>query len=110
MATVMEATPPARKADEVLEELISLLEGVASGRMLDRSLAVRYTELRPAALGGELRNRLPPFLLQCVSLYKFQDFIGLYAPDAERRLAFVRQAFADCRNAPPAGRTFDVFE
>jgi hypothetical protein len=111
MATSVQFVPPARVQEgPVLEDLIALLEEIASGRSPDRSVAVRYNELRSAVLASDLRGQLPPFLIQCVSVFRFQEFMGLLAPDRERRIAFLEQAFSGCRDGFARPRRRDFFD
>ncbi|MDB5672346.1 MAG: hypothetical protein JWO25_3305 [Alphaproteobacteria bacterium] len=95
---------------QLLDELREVLRSVTVMRGPERSVAVRYMEARSSLLAGPLASHAPPFLLQCVSLFKFHDFISLYAPDPERRMAFVDQSFEPCRRAISAVRRYDVFE
>jgi hypothetical protein len=95
---------------QLLDELREVLRSVVSGPGPERSLAVRYMEARAALLGGPLASHAPPFLLQCVSLFKFHDFIRLYAPDAQRRMAFVDQSFEACRRMVSTVRGYNVFD
>lgn len=94
---------------EKLEEMLEVLRAVASVRAPDRALAVRYTEARAALLAGRLRTFVPPYLIQCVSVFKFHDFINLFAPDAARRVEFIDQSFQACRKAVGFARRYDVF-
>jgi hypothetical protein len=109
VATLVSSLPPAPDPLQPVDELLGLLEAVASGQAAGRALAVRYMDIRADLLRGALSQRLPPFLLQCVSLSQFHDFITLFAPDRERRVAFLQQAFQPCR-APRPKRAFDIFD
>jgi hypothetical protein len=71
--------------------------------------AVRYTVCREALLGSELRSDVPGFLIQCVSIYKFHDFINLFDPKTDARIAFVEAAFSKCRAQFDSKRVYDVF-
>lgn len=93
---------------ETLQEMEELLRAVASSTP-HRLSAVRYTHCRAILLAGELRPALPGFLIQCVSIYKFHDFINLYDPKATARLAFLNAAFNECRAMLDLKRDFDVF-
>ncbi len=99
---------------EALQEMQELLVAASSAKSPPHRLsAVRYTLCRAALLEGELRSALPGFLIQCVSIYKFHDFINLYHPKPEARTEFVLDAFEDCRvlaaAAPVRRPGFDVF-
>lgn len=96
-------------AVEALQEMEELLRAVASSSTPHRLSAVRYTHCRAQLLAGELRPAVPGFLIQCVSIYKFHDFINLYHPKTDARLAFVESAFGDCRALIDSKRVYDVF-
>lgn len=53
---------------------------------------------------------MPGFLVQCVSLDKFQTFIYLYDPTPEARLGLVDSAFDKVAALVDAKRRYDVFE
>lgn len=72
--------------------------------------AVRYTQCRSVLLDSELRPAMPGFLVQCVSLDKFQTFIYLYDPDPAARIALVDAAFDKGRTLLDAKRRYDVFD
>jgi hypothetical protein len=94
---------------EALEEMQVLLLGTCSASTPNRISAVRYTLCRTILLDGELRPALPGFLIQCVSIFKFHDFISLYDPKAEARTAFVESAFANSRALLDSKHIYDVF-
>jgi hypothetical protein len=93
----------------VIEEVIEVLRSVASLRTPDRALAVRYHSARTAILASRFKSFVPPYLLQCVSVFKFHDFINLFAADVARRVEFIDQTFVECRKATGFGRQYDVF-
>jgi hypothetical protein len=102
--------PEMRPGDlATVEQILEVLHMVASARACDRALAVRYTETRSTVLSGRLKSFVPPYLLQCVSVFKFHDFINLCAPDAARRVEFIDQSFEGCRRAAGFSRRRDVF-
>jgi hypothetical protein len=51
-------------------------------------------------LASQARAHMPGFLHQCASISKFHDFINLYHPSAEARLAFLDGALGE-RRVPP---------
>jgi hypothetical protein len=102
------ADQPSREAS-ALAEMVELLKNVAAIRAPDRALAVRYTASRALLLESRLGPQVPGFLLQCVSVFKFHDFINLYAPDLPSRIAFIDEAFEGCVIGEDRGRGFDVF-
>ena len=95
--------------EDVLQELEDLLRAVASSSTPHRFSAVRYTHCREALLASEVRPALPGFLIQCVSIYKFHDFINLFDPKLAERIAFVETAFSKCRALLDSKRSYDVF-
>ena len=74
---------------EALDEIHALLREVAASSSPHRSAAVRYTVCRSVLLGSELRPLLPGFLVQCVSISRFHEFINLYHHRQEARIQFV---------------------
>ena len=97
-------------AEGALNEMQELLRATAAGSSPSRIAAVRYTLCRTTLMEGELRPALPGFLVQCVSIFKFHDFITLYDPRTETRLAFLEAALAKARSQLEAKPTFDVFK
>jgi hypothetical protein len=95
---------------EKLEEMLEVLRSVASIRSPERALAVRYQAARDAVLSSRLGSFAPPYLSQCVSVFKFHDFINLFAADAAKRVEFIDHSFEACRNAVGFARRYDVFE
>jgi len=97
----------------VMKELEELLRVVASSGSPPRPSAVTYTQCRDALLASELRSVVPGFVVQCVSIYKFHDFINLYHPDVDARLAFIGNSFAtgdgllDAKRHPASFNDFD---
>ena len=77
----------------VLAEMEELLREVVSSASPPRTIAVRYTRCRDALLASSSRSMIPGFIVQCVSISKFQDFISLYDPAIDERLTFLRSAF-----------------
>lgn len=92
-----------------MEEMEDLLRAVSSSTSPPRLSAVHYTQCRDALLSGELRAAIPGFILQCVSIYKFYDFINLYDPDPAARVAFVENAFGKGRRHVDTKRGTDSF-
>jgi len=86
-----------------------LLRAVASSSTPHRFSAVRYTHCREALLASPMRAAVPGFLIQCVSIYKFHDFINLFDPKADARIAFVEAALSKCRGVLDSKRVYDVF-
>lgn len=94
---------------EALAELRELLRTAATVTSPQRPAAVRYMHCRTALLNGELRPLMPGFLVQCLSLDKFHQFIHLYHPLPEARLAFLDEAFARCIVQAGKPTSYDVF-
>jgi hypothetical protein len=100
---------PQPSAADALQEIRKLLKEVSSASSPPRLSAVRYTLCRAALLNSALRHSLPGFLIQCVSIYKFHDFITLYDPRPEARLAFLDGALGASKSIPEARRVYDIF-
>jgi hypothetical protein len=83
-----------RNAIDVLEELLC---GIAGGGTPNRSQANTYSNCRSDLLQSRAKALLPGFLYQCLTVFKFREFINLYDPDPSLRQAFVRRAMERCR-------------
>lgn len=94
---------------EALTEMEELLRAVAAAGTPHRLSAVRYTHCRAVLLESEVRSAVPGFLIQCVSIFKFHDFINLFDPKTEARIQYVQAAFARCHELLGSRRAFDVF-
>jgi hypothetical protein len=81
---------------DALHELHEILLLAALDMAPQRLAATRYTSCREILLKSALRPALPGFLLQCLTLYRFRDFIHLYHPNLEPRIAFVDEALGRC--------------
>ncbi len=91
------------------DALQELLRAAAVSSSPQRPAAVRYMHCRTTLLDGELRATMPGFLIQCLSLDKFHQFIHLYHPSPDARLAFLDEALARCGAQLEKRRTYDVF-
>jgi hypothetical protein len=89
--------PTSIEIDEAFDRFDTLLQSIAYGLSVDRSAAMRYSEYRSMLLDSAYRDALPGFVLQCMSVFKYREFISLYDPTARAREAFVRDLLADCR-------------
>lgn len=94
---------------EALVEIAEIMLLTASNHSARRMSAVRYTRCRTALIESGLRSSVPGFLVQCVSLDKFHDFISLLDPDPQVRIAFVEAGLAKCRDALDVRNEYDVF-
>lgn len=81
-------------AIDMLEELLC---GIAGGGTPNRSQANTYSSCRSDLLQSRAKALLPGFLYQCLTIFKFREFINLYDPDVALRQAFVRRAMERCR-------------
>ncbi len=81
-------------ADEAWVRLQELLRAAAIEPVLPRQMATLYTSLRETLLKSEYQPHLPGFMLQCLTLDRFRDFIRLYHPRAPERVAFLDRAFS----------------
>ena len=80
-------------ASEAWRELQELLRAAAVEPVMPRQMATLYTSLRETLLRSEYQPRLPGFMLQCLTLDRFRDFIRLYHPLPAERIAFLDGAF-----------------
>lgn len=92
-----------------MKEMEDLLRAVSAASSPPRLSAVKYTQCRDALLASEFRAALPGFILQCVSIYKFYDFINLYDGRPEARVAFVESAFNSGPGLVPPRPSRDAF-
>jgi hypothetical protein len=88
------ASLKATDSDASLVRLTELLVAIAKGFVPDRSEAVLYSACRSELLQSPYRDLLPGYLVQCISVFRFRDFIGLYDPSPAIRERFVEQSFA----------------
>ncbi|HEU0042974.1 hypothetical protein [Sphingomonas sp.] len=99
-----------REFAEAFSELAGILDRACAGSLSDRKLAQRYTDCRQTLIGQHERSSVPGFVVQCVSLYRFVEFITLYHPDISQRRAFIARELG----RPPAKRAtargIDIFD
>jgi hypothetical protein len=81
---------------EALKELHDLLTICCEEHGPARYLPPRYQICRASVMNSRLSPYLPGFVRQCVSLFKFRDFICLYDHDPAVRTKFVEEAMASC--------------
>jgi hypothetical protein len=94
---------------DALAELREYLRLAASEEPLHRFAATRYTICRDTLLHSEMRSALPGFLQQCLTIYRFRDFIHLYTPRLTERTGFVDDAIRECESRFGLRPAFDVF-
>lgn len=94
---------------QALDELQDLMRLVASGDSPQRLAATTYTACRELLLKSELGPLMPGFLRQCLTIFRFKDFIQLYAPGVEERFAFIDEAFRASDTRANLRAPFDVF-
>ena len=104
------AVEPQLTTREALDEMEEILRVTANDRSARRVAAVRYTRCRTALIESELRPAVPGFLVQCISLDKFHDFITLLDPHPDARIAFIEAGLVACRAALDVQKKYDVFE
>jgi hypothetical protein len=95
---------------EALGEMQEILRLAAVEGSSQRLPAVRYTVCREALLRSDLKESLPGFLRQCLTFSRFHDFIHLYHPEVERRLAFIDSEFQASVGRARARPRFDFFD
>lgn len=96
--------------EEALSELKELLLLAASELFPPRLAASRYTICRDALLRSAYKPLLPGFLMQCLTIARFREFIHLYDPAVGARVAFINESFRGTEIKPRQGRTFDIFD
>lgn len=77
----------------MLDAFEALLTSIADGEPLNRERAFAYSTMRAELLKSARSDLLPGFVHQCVSLYKFREFIMLYDGRAAERRRFLLEAF-----------------
>ena len=77
----------------MLDAFQSLLTSIAMGETLNRERAFTYSTMRAELLQSSSSHLLPGFVHQCISLYKFREFIMLYDGRAAERCRFILEAF-----------------
>lgn len=102
--------PPELTMERALKDLEAILRSVASLPSRYRNFAVHYMRCRNTLLNGDGRSALPGFLVQCGTSEKFRDFITLYDPSVEARLAFIDHALSRCRASFGWTRSYDIFD
>lgn len=90
-------------------EMAELVERACAGGVPGREIAQRYAVCRQALLQEVDRAALPGFIVQCVSIHRFVDFITLFDPDVAKRREFLTQQLARFRPAAASARSVDIF-
>jgi hypothetical protein len=85
----------------VLQDLESLLISVAAGAVPNRQHATAYSTMRLALLKSYDSNIVPGFIHQCISIYKFREFITLYDGRANERRRFITSVFDRLHSSSP---------
>ncbi|SOB86518.1 hypothetical protein SAMN06297144_1624 [Sphingomonas guangdongensis] len=88
---------PPRDAAEAFDQFERLARSIADGAALVRSDGVTWSQARDALLASAFRPALPGFVFQCLSVFKYREFILLYHPDPGARRAFVDQLLDPAR-------------
>lgn len=94
---------------QALAELQDLMRLVAAGDPPQRLAATTYTACRDQLLKSEIAPLLPGFLRQCLTIFRFKDFIQLYSPGTRERIAFIDDSFRSCDTRANLRTSFDVF-
>lgn len=81
-------------AEEAWTQYQELLRAAATEAVQSRMAATQYTRLRDALMSSDYRPLLPGFVLQCLTLDRFRDFIRLYHPLEAERIGFLDSSFA----------------
>ena len=94
---------------DALAELHDILLLAALETSPPRLAAQRYTICRDILLRSELRRTLPGFLQQCMTVYRFHDFIQLYHVSLDARVAFIDEAMRESSRRVRNGVAIDLF-
>ena len=94
---------------DALEEMREITRMAALDGALVRQAAARYTLCRDTLLQSALRPYVPGFLIQCLTIARFQDFIHLLDPRPTVRLAFLEEAFRNVVGSAAHRPGIDVF-
>lgn len=92
------AHAPIIEVHEVFAQFEGLLTEIAGPLAADRSEAMAYSHCRSLLLNSTYRDTLPGFVVQCMSVFKYREFISLLDPSAAVRQDFVRASLAECRS------------
>lgn len=96
-------------AQAALEELHVMLRQACDGASPPRPAAVRYSACLSCLMASGWSSALPGFLVQCVTLDRFREFIGLYDPRVDVRIVFVDAAFSRTRAIIGSSQVIDIF-
>lgn len=88
---------PPKDAAEAFDQFERLTRTIAEGGALVRSDAVIWSQSRDALLASQYRDVLPGFAFQCLSVFKYRDFILHYHPDPRARRVFIDQLLDPAR-------------
>lgn len=94
--TPFEDLLPEPSIPQLFTQLRAILVYAAEGGALGREHAVIYLDLRSRLLESEVGKLLPGFLYQCVTVFRFKEFIHLYDPDTALRTAFIDRMIERC--------------
>ena len=86
----------------MLDDLESLLVSVALGEVPNRENATAYSAMRLTLLQTYDSSVVPGFLSQCISIYKYREFINLYDGRPEERRRFINDIFDRLYAVKPA--------
>lgn len=100
---------PSASLAERLAELIAIVDPACAGGVPGREIAQRYVVCRQALLAEAQRSALPGFLIQCVSIDRFVDFITLFHPDVTARRLFLSQQFGTAEAIRRPASHIDIF-
>ena len=90
-------------------ELAELVDRACAGGVPGRELAQRYAVCRQVLLQELDRTALPGFVVQCVSVHRFIEFITLFHPEIEARRAFLWQQLSGFRPTARVTSSVDIF-
>ena len=96
-------------AAEHYAELAELVDRACAGGVPGRELAQRYAACRQVLLQEVDRSALPGFIVQCVSINRFVEFISLFHPEVDARRNFLWQQLSGFRPAAKVSGSVDIF-
>jgi hypothetical protein len=94
---------------EHYSEFAEIVARACSGGVPGREVAQRYAICRQTLLQEVERDKLPGFIVQCISIYRFVELVTLFHHDAAARRAFVSEQLSTFRAATAPARSVDIF-
>ncbi|WP_299645890.1 hypothetical protein [Sphingomonas bacterium] len=96
-------------SQEPYTELAELADRACSGGVPGRESAQRHAAGRRVLLQEANRDALPGFIVQCVSMHRFVDFITLFHPNVQERRNFLSQQLSSYHPRAKLPGVADIF-